>query len=64
MPKFRTFEYTVWRACERFGILPPHIESTWKDCHAWGQALLVAYNQIREVEENEQLAAMAGVKLK
>lgn len=44
--------------------MPPFVSSTWKDTSAWGQCMLVAYGQIRDLEESEEIAAMAGVKLR
>jgi hypothetical protein len=44
-------DYAEWRACERFGILPPGVQPRWEDNHDWIQALLIAYSQIRSQEE-------------
>lgn len=60
----------MWRACERFGILPPEIKSDWDENPPWNQASLLAYEQLRqheEVKESEMagagvLAAMFSVK--
>ena len=54
MPQFRTIDYAIWRACERFNILPPDIMCNWNDNNVWGQAQLIAYEQIRNIEESEQ----------
>jgi len=47
--------YAKWRACERFGILPPGVKDSWKRCNRDAQAELIAYNQIREIENNQNL---------
>jgi len=39
------------------------VETKWDDCNVWAQAMLIGYNQIREHEEMEELAAGVGVKL-
>ncbi len=45
-------EYAVFRACERFGIVP----FTWEDAYnVEEKALLLGYSQIRELEEIESL---------
>ncbi len=49
MPKGRTTLYAIWRACERFKIKP----FTWDDYNVIQQSELIAYSQIREVEENQ-----------
>ena len=51
MPDGRTGDYAIWRACERFGILPPGVREKWEDTNVWSQAMLVAFNQIRNIEE-------------
>lgn len=33
----------------------------WDKCNEWVQAQLIAYNQIRDYEDAEQLQAMSGV---
>lgn len=59
----------MFRVCERFGILPPETSRSWDSMHGWAQALLLAYNAIREQEEQESspneaiaiaMATMAG----
>ena len=61
MPQSRTQEYAVWKACERFGVLPPGVLKNWEEMLPWHQAMLLAFNQIRENEEFELATAMAGV---
>ena len=56
LPKGRSEDYAIWRACERHGIKPPNVEVTWTDCDVNAKAELIAYNQIRELEENESLS--------
>jgi len=51
MPKYRTERYSIWRACERFGILPPDIKNEWDNNNVECQAILIAYDQIRQNEE-------------
>tara|TARA_Y100000034_G_C6819103_1_gene368721 strand:- start:531 stop:689 length:159 start_codon:yes stop_codon:yes gene_type:complete len=51
----------IWRSCERFNLKPTNIKENFYDNDSWNQALLLAYNQIREYEEMEM--ASAGVKL-
>jgi hypothetical protein len=55
VPTFRTEGYVIWRACERFGMLPPGVEPSWDDNTAATQARLITYSQTRDHEE----AAMA-----
>jgi hypothetical protein len=50
----------VWRACERFNIRPPNIVESWDDNSAIGQAYLVAYDEIRQHEENQSGCPMVG----
>lgn len=51
LPKGRTEDYAIFRTCERFGIRPPLVESAWEDCSSWAQAMLIAYSQIRDIED-------------
>jgi len=37
------------------GIRPPYINESWDDCSSWGQAQLIAYEQLRENEESEAI---------
>lgn len=48
----------IFRACERFKILPPDVQSRWEDNDDWTQELLLAYEQGREIEEQEELALL------
>ena len=41
--------YVIWRACERFSFDPDNFTNFNID----KQSNLIAYNQIREIEENE-----------
>lgn len=50
LPKFRTMTYSVFRACERFGILPPGAEAKWDECSNWSQLQLLSYTMIRDME--------------
>lgn len=47
--------YAIWRACERFGILPPNISSNWNTLAVEEQSDMIAYSQIREIEEAGKL---------
>ena len=51
LPNYRKIDYTIWRVCERMGILPPGIKSNWDDTNVWGQSMLIAYEQIRNMEQ-------------
>jgi hypothetical protein len=53
----------VWKACERFNLLPPGIKKSWDNNTEWHHAMIIGYNQIREHEEMEMLAAQAGSKI-
>jgi len=53
LPKYRTEDYAIWNACERFDILPPNCKRSWNDCDVWCQSSLIGYNQIRCIEEAE-----------
>lgn len=55
IPGGRTQEYAVWRACERFGVRPPGVQSEFTDCPPWFQVMLIAYDQIRQTEEMKEL---------
>lgn len=55
-------EYAIFKACERFQILPPDIKPSWDDNDVWAQARIIAYNQVRDLEDSEEKAAMWGVK--
>lgn len=43
--------YAIWRACERFNIDP----EKWHDFNVDKKSNLIAFNQIREIEENERI---------
>jgi hypothetical protein len=51
MPDGRTGRYRLWKACERFGILPPEIHSTFLENSNYNQASLMAFSSIRDSEE-------------
>lgn len=44
-------------------ILPPGVKSGWEDNSVLAQSDLIAFNQIREMEETKELAALAGVRM-
>jgi hypothetical protein len=54
LPKFRTEDYAIWRACERLRIRPPDVLPEWGDNSVWGPAMLIAYSQIRDYEDQER----------
>lgn len=58
MPKFRKHNYTIWKSCERFGILPPGVKLGWGENNIWSQAQLIAYSQIRDIEEVEMAQSL------
>jgi hypothetical protein len=62
MPPSRTVKYSIWRSCERFKLDPRN----WDELDIAFQADLIAYDQIRQVEEQELVygpaKAMAGVR--
>jgi hypothetical protein len=53
LPKFRTEDYAIWRACERLSIRPPDVKD-WDDCSVWVQAMIIAYSHIRDYEDQER----------
>ena len=63
LPMYRTHLYSEFRACERFGLLPPGINHCWDDNLPWMQALLLAYSEIRNIEEMQFATALAGAKV-
>jgi len=53
LPEGRTGDYAIWRACERFGIRPEGVKTSWDRCDLQTQCLLIAYSQIRCNEDIE-----------
>lgn len=51
LPKGRSILYAEWRSCERFGILPAGVKRRFEDNDWWTQLHLIAYDQIRSVED-------------
>jgi hypothetical protein len=47
----------VWRACERFALLPPGVRQKWDDNSVMTQAELLSYDQIRQMEEIDAIIA-------
>lgn len=35
-------------------IRPPDVPSSWDECNVWAQAMLIAYSQIRDYEDQER----------
>ena len=60
VPEGRKMEYSIWRACERFGYDP----ETFDDFPREKQKQLIAYNQIREHEEVDQQNKMMANLIK
>ncbi len=48
--KVNTEEYAVWSACEHLGIRPPGVKESWDACDVRTQAMILAYQQIRDYE--------------
>lgn len=63
LPKGRSHVYADWRACERFSILPPGISATWEENNWWSRLLLVAYDQIRQMEDAEWQSSLLASRL-
>lgn len=53
LPKYRLEDYAIWKACERFHILPPNVTNSWDNCNIDAKAMLIAYNQVRDTEDAE-----------
>ena len=51
-PKFRTALYSIWRGCERLGILPPDVKHSWDANNVDMQALIVGYSAVRLHEDS------------
>jgi len=52
MPSGRTGIYLQWRACERLNILPFNIKNVWEDNGVFEQAMILAYEDIRQYEDS------------
>lgn len=52
-------EYAIWRACERFGIRPPGVREHYDDMSVSAKAMLISYDQIRQIEDNKRDATLA-----
>jgi len=66
LPKGRSYDYVVWRACERFGIKPPLVKENWDDMDWWTQQSLLQYDAGRTIEDKDEqfefLSVMFGAK--
>lgn len=51
LPNGRTFNYAIWRACERLNIPPPGIPGGWDDLDVITQSRIISYSQIRILED-------------
>ena len=58
MPNGRTHDYSIWRACERFGVRPEGVAPDWCDIDWWTQSCLIQYNFGRCHEEAEERASL------
>lgn len=56
-PDGRTEQYAIWKACERFKIKPPNVQSEWEKNDLFTQCDLIAYSQIRDHEEVQLIIA-------
>lgn len=54
MPSGRTVQYAMWKACERLRLRPKDVKEEWEDNTPYVQSLLIAYSQIRDVEDAEK----------
>lgn len=63
IPSYRTHDYAVWRACERFYVRPPHVMPTWDEMSVWAKALLLGYDQVRQFEEAEELSVLVKSRI-
>lgn len=54
MPSGRTNLYATYRACERFNLQPPNVKAAWDDNTNCVKSLLLAYSQIRDVEDAQK----------
>ena len=48
-------EFSIWRSCERFNILPPGVKQSWDDMDWWTQECLIQYNLGRMKEERDAI---------
>ena len=62
LPSGRSGTYLIWRACERLNLIPPGVDQEFGDNNMWGQALIMAYGQIRDMEEEDWQMKLAGAK--
>lgn len=46
--------YATYRACERFNLQPPNVKAAWDDNTNCVKSLLLAYSQIRDVEDAQR----------
>ena len=62
MPRFRTFKYSQWLACERLGLLPPGVVQEWDKNTPATHADILAYNSVREKEDFIERDRSKGVR--
>ena len=58
----RTELFAIWRACQRFRILPPGVEPRWEDCNTMTQAHLLAFDQLQSHDESEFQMKLVGAR--
>jgi hypothetical protein len=51
-------KYAIWRACERVGSDRPSVAASWDKNHVLARADILAYSQIRELEDGELNSVM------
>lgn len=67
IPDFRTMQYAIFRACERFQIIPPGFPEVfgklnWDRLSAMQQARLLGYDQLANYDQEKWEAKLAGNK--
>lgn len=56
--------YAKWKSCERLGIRAPCVKPSWEENDILTQAEILAYGQIRDIEEANERALLCGLQLK
>lgn len=67
IPDFRTMQYAIFRACERFQVTPPGFPEVfgklnWDQLSAMQQARLLGYDQLANHDQEKWEAKLAGNK--
>lgn len=58
-PPNRTADYVIWAACTRLGVRPPGIPQSWDDMTSWQQALVLAFHQTADYENQKEQALLS-----